>query len=86
MSNYLENFLGTQATTITGNPLFTGLLILAFFSTFVLLKDTKLELKILGIGGGFILALLFLPTWLIILFGIGSAVVIYLAIMKVLNR
>lgn len=83
---FLEDFIGSQASVIVGNPVFIGLLILAFFGALVLLRDVRLEVKILGIGGGFILALAFLPNWLAVLFGLGGALIIYLALMKVITR
>jgi hypothetical protein len=83
---YLEDFLGSQATQIAGSPIFIGLLVLAFFSALVLLRDVRLEVKVLGIGGGSILALAFLPSWSAILLGLGGALVLYLALMKVVSR
>jgi len=86
MSLWLEDFIGTQGMLIAGNPLFIGILVLAFFTALVLVRRSNLEVRVLAIGGGFLLALAFFPSWLIVLFAMGLAIVMYLAIIRLITR
>lgn len=68
-----------------GDPVWLGLLIVTFFTAFVMLQGTRLDGKILVIVPALLLAAAFIPIITIVIgFGIGGLV--FYAIMRFMNR
>lgn len=81
--NFLDMFSGLDG--MIGDPMVYGLLTLMFFGGFVFLQNTRLDAKLLGLVGGFILAMAFIPL-LKLIFALFFSGFLYLAFVKFTNK
>lgn len=77
-----EAIISQGFMSIIGDPLVFGLLIIGFFGAFVMLQGQRLDGMVLVLVPAFILSAMFLPTWVLALFGIACAILLYTAIQK----
>lgn len=84
-STYLENWFGGNWGNIIGDPLVSGLILMGFFSIFVMLQDTRLDGKLAIMVPACILASFFTPIFTLIAIFMVSGVM-YLALTKFTNR
>lgn len=84
-STYLEDFFGSSWGNIVGDPLVSGVLLLAFFGIFVMLQNTRLDGKIVVLVPALVLASLFASIFIAFaVFFAGG--LLYLAFTKFTNR
>jgi hypothetical protein len=81
----LEALIANGMLSLVGDPIFIGLLVAIFFTAFVIMQGLKIDGKLLGIGGGLILAAVFIPGFIIII-GLAMAFILYKAIMKLIGK
>ena len=81
----LEELIAEGFAQIAGNPFILGLLVLVFFTVFVMLQNTRLDTKIAIIIPAIFLAMAFAPI-LAIPFALGITFILYLAITKALGK
>ena len=86
MSSPLEDYVGTQMTAVTGDPVFGGILVLLFFVGIVMVNNSRLDVKLMVIVPAFILALVFLPLWVKALFAIAVGFIVFFGIYKMVGR
>jgi len=81
----IENIIGSGLMMILGNSALIGVLVLSFFGGWVLLANTRADVKVLIIFPALILAAAFWPP-LLILYALGFMVVVGWAVMKAINH
>jgi len=84
--NAFEEMMYNGAVWTVGDPMFLGLLVFVFFAGFVMLQNIPTSAKVLVLAGASILALAFMPTWIIILVGLALAGLLYLGVMRWMNK
>jgi prepilin signal peptidase PulO-like enzyme (type II secretory pathway) len=82
----LEEIINEGFMDVFGNPIFLGLFLIGFFVALVFITRQRLDMALLILIPAFILGMAFIPSDLVILVAIGVAVIVYLAIMKFMNR
>ena len=83
--SYFETWVGDSMTSVVGDPLFTGLLILAFFGMISIVGQTRLDGKLAILLPACILAMAFIP-FLRVLFILFCSGILYLGISRFINR
>lgn len=81
----LEDLMFQGAMDIVGDPVFLGILVMAFFFGFVMFQGLRFEAKAMFIIGGSLLAIAFIPV-LAVIIGFGVGILVYLALNKVFNK
>lgn len=85
MSTYIEDFFGASWNSVVGDPLVSGVLLIAFFGIFVMLQNTRLDGKIAVLLPALILASLFAPIFIAFAVFLAGGL-LYLALTKFTNR
>lgn len=81
-----ERIIYEGAIWSVGDPMILGLIVFVFFAGFVMLQNIPQTAKIVILSGAGILALAFMPTWVIIIFGLIAAVIVYFGLMRVTTK
>jgi len=81
----IENIIGGGLMMILGNSALIGVLVLSFFGGWVLLSNTRADVKVLVIFPALILAAAFWPP-LLLLYALGFMLIVGWAFMKAINR
>ncbi len=81
----LEELIYTTSLNTVGDPVYLGILIMAFFGVFVMLQGGRTDLKVGVITAAFLLASAFIP-WLGLMIGLIIGGVIYLALHRLTQR
>ena len=81
----IENIIGGGLMMILGNSALIGVLVLAFFGGWVLLANTRADVKALVIFPALILAAALWPP-LLLLYALGFMLIVGWAFMKAINR
>ena len=82
----LEEIINEGFMDIFGNPIFIGLFVIGFFVALIFITRQRLDMALLILIPAFIIGMAFMPTELVLLVALGVAVIVYLAIMKFMNR
>ena len=85
-ANAFEDIIYQGAVYTVGDPMWIGLLVFAFFTGFVLLQNIPTSAKVMVLAGAALLALAFMPTWIVVLVGLALAAILYLGVMRWINR
>jgi len=85
-ANAFEDIIYQGAVYTVGDPMFIGLLVFIFFAGFVMLQNIPTSAKVLVLAGASILALAFMPTWIIVLVGLVMAGLLYLGVMRWMSK
>lgn len=80
--NPLETIMADGFMQVVGDPLFLGIIILGFFGALAMIQGTKLDGKLVIIVPAFILALSFFPPFIVLLFALALAVILFHAFNK----
>ena len=81
----IENIIGSGLMLILGNAAFIGVMVIAFFGGWVLLSNTRADVKVLIIFPALILAAAFWPP-LLLAYALGFMVIVGWALMKAINH
>lgn len=81
----LEELIYNASLNAVGNPVYLGILVLAFFGAFVMLQGGRTDLKIGVLSVAFLLASAFIP-WLGLIISLIIGGVIYLALHRLTQR
>ena len=81
----IENIIGSGLMMILGNSALIGVLILSFFGGWVLLANTRADVKVMVIFPALILAAAFWSP-LLILYALAFMVIVGWAVMKAINH
>jgi len=81
----IENIIGAGLMQILGNNAFIGLMVVAFFGAWVLLANTRADVKVLIIFPALVLAAYFWPP-LLLVYALGFMVIVGWAFMKAINH
>lgn len=82
----IEDLFANGMSQAFGDPLYMGLLILFFFGGFVFLQNTRLDSKIAIMTPVAILTIIFLGPLIGFLIMIIGGLLIYVALMRVINK
>ena len=85
MPTFFEEVIGNGFTSIVGDQTMIGVLLLAFFGGFLLLQDTRLDVKILIMVPALLLAMTYISFFNVVV-ALILAVLVYAALMKFLNH
>lgn len=80
-----EQFLADGFQNSFGDTAIMGIMVLAFFGIFVMLQNTRFDVKLAIMVPAFILASAFIP-WFAILLALVLGTIVYLAVMKLISR
>lgn len=80
-----DSFIGDGMRNVLGSDVWLGVLTLVWFGGFLLMQNVRLDVKLAIWTGAAFLSLTWLP-WLTAVVAIILAVVLYLALMKLINR
>jgi hypothetical protein len=84
--NIIFCWIGAGLINIFGSNIFLGLLVIGFFLGFLMIQGARLDMKMAIIIPGFILASIFLDSWMLSLFLLGISVLVYFALSRFWNR
>lgn len=85
MATEIEGLMYNGMLEAVGDPIYIGLLVLAFFVGFVILQNTSLPLKLLISVGAVFLASAFIPFFGLLI-GLIAGVILYAGIMRAINK
>jgi len=81
----IEDYVGSAMQDLTGDPIYSGLLILAFFMALVFMRNFRLDAKIAILFPASVLAMAFIPMLKLIVVFVGTAI-LYMGYGKLINR
>jgi len=81
MTEPIETIIGNGFSSVFGSNDIIGLILLAFFGAFVMLQDTRFDVKVLIMIPALLLAMAFI-SWLSIAVVIALGFLVYLAARK----
>lgn len=81
-----EQLIYEGALSVAGDPIFIGLLVFGFFLGFALLQGQKFAGFMLILVPGAILAIAFMPNYVVIILGLILGVILALALNKLITR
>lgn len=81
----IENIIGNGLMLILGNSALIGVLVLSFFGGWVILANTRADVKVLIIFPALVMAAAFWPP-LLIVYVFGFMVIVGWALMKAINH
>jgi hypothetical protein len=81
MTEPIETIIGNGFSSVFGSNDIIGLIFLAFFGAFVMLQDTRFDVKVLIMIPALLLAMVFI-SWLSIAVVIALGFLVYLAARK----
>ena len=83
----IESMFDEGMRSVVGDPTFIGLLIWIFFGGFVMLQNTRIDVKMAIMVPATFLAMAFFPTNIpMILFGLFCSFILYFAAMRVFGK
>lgn len=82
----IENLFANGMSQAFGDPIYSGLIILLFFGGFVFLQNTRLDTKIAIMTPVAILTIIFLGPIIGFLIMVVGGLLIYFALMRVINK
>jgi hypothetical protein len=85
MPTFFEEIIGNGFTSVVGDQTMIGVLLLAFFGGFLLLQDTRLDVKILIMVPVLLLTMTYIDIFNVVIV-LVLTVLAYLALMKVINH
>jgi hypothetical protein len=85
MPTFFEEIIGNGFMSVVGDQTIIGLLLLAFFGGFLLLQDTRLDVKVMIMVPVLLLTMTYISFFNVVVALILS-VLAYLALMKVINH
>jgi hypothetical protein len=81
MTEPIEQIIGDGFFAVFGSNEIIALILLGFFTAFVMLQDTRFDVKVLILTPALLLSMVYI-SWMVVPVVVGLAVLVYLAARK----